>query len=65
MYKRQATITGVIAAATQVPWTQNCEVTTAAAAEAALAMTSVLIDKRRCSSRVGLRGGSVAIAAAA
>jgi hypothetical protein len=55
------TITGVIAAAIQVPWTQNCEVTTAAAADATLAIPSVLIDRRRCSSRVRVRGGCVAI----
>src|ERR687886_1048777 len=52
-----ATITGVTAAASGVPASQKCEVTTAAVSEAMLAITSVLIDSRRSSSRVPLRAG--------
>ncbi len=46
-----ATITGVIAAAYGVPAIQNWEVMTAAAADAALAITSVRALMRRSSSR--------------
>ena len=52
-----ATITGVTAAAIGVPPAQNCEVTTAAVAEAMLAIARVLRFRRRCSSRSRLRGG--------
>ena len=50
-----ATRTGVVAAAIQVPAIQSCEVTAAAVADAALAITSVRMLWRRSSSR-SLRG---------
>src|ERR687896_1615903 len=49
------TITGVIAAAIQVPAIQSCEVRRAAAADAALAITSVRRLTRRSSSRSAVR----------
>ena len=54
-----ATMTGVSAAAIQVPAIQSCEVTAAADAEAALAITSVRALRRRwrSSSRSRVRGG--------
>ena len=54
-----ATITGVIAAAIHVPLIQSCEVTAAADAEAALAITSVRAFSRRwrSSSLSRVRGG--------
>ena len=50
-----ATSTGVAAAAIQVPAIHSCEVTTAAVAEAELAITSVRRLKRRSSSRSVVR----------
>jgi monoamine oxidase len=49
------TITGVIAAAIQVPAIQSCEVRRAAAADAELAITSVRMLRRRSSSRSAVR----------
>ena len=46
-----ATRTGVSAAANHVPWIQSCEVTAAAVADAALAITRVRKFRRRSSSR--------------
>ena len=49
------TITGVIAAAIQVPAVESCEVRRAAAAEAALAIARVRMFRRRSSSRSAVR----------
>ena len=62
----RATSTGVIAAAIQVPAIQSREVTSAAVAEAALAMTSVRKLRRRSSSRdcAGVRSSTRTITTA-
>ena len=51
----RATSTGVTAAAIQVPRIHSCEVMAAADAEAALAITSVRMFRRRSSSRASVR----------